>query len=76
MVYSPQIYENYQLQSGEGVSLLFVYIWLAGDVFNLAGAILAKLLPTMIILGAYVSDPYGRMNGILTVYNCRHRCTV
>ena len=56
-MYTPQIYENYQLKSGEGVSLLFVYIWLVGDFFNLAGAILANLLPTVIILGAYVSGP-------------------
>lgn len=53
VVYSPQIYENYLLQSGEGVSLLFVYIWLLGDAFNLAGAIIANLIPTIIILGAY-----------------------
>jgi hypothetical protein len=61
VVYSPQLYENYQLQSGEGVSVLFVYIWLLGDVFNLAGAVLGKLIPTIIILGAYVSapSPYG-----------------
>ncbi|KAF8554849.1 PQ-loop-domain-containing protein [Imleria badia] len=53
IVYSPQIIENYQLQSGEGLSLLFVYIWLLGDITNLCGAALAHLLPTMIILGVY-----------------------
>ncbi|KAF9077710.1 PQ loop repeat-domain-containing protein [Rhodocollybia butyracea] len=53
VVYSPQIYENYSLQSGEGLSIFFVYIWLIGDTTNLAGAILAGLLPTMILLGAY-----------------------
>lgn len=55
IVYSPQIIENYQLQSGEGLSLLFVYIWLLGDICNLCGAVLAHLLPTMIILGVYAS---------------------
>ena len=55
IVYSPQIIENYQLQSGEGLSLLFVYTWLLGDVCNLGGAALAHLLPTMIILGVYAS---------------------
>ncbi|KAF8835637.1 PQ-loop-domain-containing protein [Paxillus ammoniavirescens] len=53
LVYSPQIIENYQLQSGEGLSLLFIYTWLLGDLCNLVGAVMARLLPTVIILGAY-----------------------
>ncbi|GJE98492.1 PQ-loop repeat-containing protein [Phanerochaete sordida] len=53
VVYSPQIIENYQLKSGEGLSVFFVLIWLAGDLANLFGALLANLLPTIIILGAY-----------------------
>ncbi|TFK28046.1 PQ-loop-domain-containing protein [Coprinopsis marcescibilis] len=53
VVYSPQLYENYSLESGEGVSVLFVLIWLAGDILNLAGALLAGLLPTIIILAGY-----------------------
>lgn len=54
VVYSPQIIENYQLKSGEGLSVFFVLIWLAGDLANLFGALLAGLLPTIIILAAYV----------------------
>ncbi|KAL0580628.1 putative vacuolar membrane transporter [Marasmius crinis-equi] len=53
VVYTPQIYENYSLQSGEGLSVFFVLIWLAGDLCNVSGAILAHLLPTIIILGLY-----------------------
>ncbi|KAF8964378.1 PQ loop repeat-domain-containing protein [Flammula alnicola] len=53
VVYSPQIYENYTLQSGEGLSVLFVIIWLLGDLTNLAGALLAGLLPTVILLALY-----------------------
>ncbi|EIW81042.1 PQ-loop-domain-containing protein [Coniophora puteana RWD-64-598 SS2] len=53
IVYSPQIIETYQLQSGEGLSLLFVYIWLAGDLCNVIGAIMGGLLPTVVILGVY-----------------------
>ncbi|KAF8550061.1 hypothetical protein OG21DRAFT_1598970 [Imleria badia] len=53
IIYSPQIIENYQLQSGEGLSLPSVYTWLLGDLCNLCGAALAHLLPTMIIVGAY-----------------------
>ncbi|KAI0770483.1 PQ-loop-domain-containing protein [Fomes fomentarius] len=55
VVYSPQIVENYQLQSGEGLSVSFVLIWLIGDLCNLTGAAIAGLLPTIIILGAYYS---------------------
>lgn len=55
VVYSPQIHENYALQSGEGLSILFVLIWLAGDLCNLIGAVIAGLLPTIIILACYVS---------------------
>lgn len=54
-MYSPQLVENYQLQSGEGLSVLFVLIWLAGDLSNLFGAIFAGLLPTVKILATYVS---------------------
>lgn len=54
VVYSPQIFENYQEQSGEGLSVFFVLIWLTGDLTNLFGALLAGLLPTIIILAAYV----------------------
>ncbi len=54
VVYSPQIYENFSLKSGEGLSIAFVLIWLAGDLCNLVGAGLAGLLPTMIILAGYV----------------------
>ena len=42
------------LQSGEGLSVLFVVIWLLGDFSNLTGAIIAGLLPTVIILAVYV----------------------
>ena len=55
VVYSPQIYENYSLQSGEGLSILFVVIWLLGDACNLVGAIMGGLLPTVVLLGLYVS---------------------
>jgi uncharacterized protein with PQ loop repeat len=55
VVYSPQIIENYRLKSGEGLSVLFVVIWLVGDLLNFFGAILAKLLSTVIILAVYVS---------------------
>jgi len=54
-VYTPQIIENYQLKSGEGLSVFFVVTWLLGDLCNLAGAVMAKLQATMIILACYYS---------------------
>ena len=53
VVFVPQIYENFVRKSSEGLSLLFIVLWLAGDVFNLLGSVLQHLLPTMIILAAY-----------------------
>ncbi|PCH40224.1 PQ-loop-domain-containing protein [Wolfiporia cocos MD-104 SS10] len=55
IVYTPQIIENYQRKSGEGLSVLFVIIWLAGDLCNLVGALMAHLIPTVIILALYYS---------------------
>ena len=53
MVFSPQIFENFRRKSADGLSLLFLVIWLAGDVFNILGAVLQGVLPTMIILAVY-----------------------
>ncbi|KAI9676331.1 MAG: hypothetical protein M1817_000488 [Caeruleum heppii] len=53
VVFSPQIFENFRRGSAEGLSLLFIIVWLAGDVFNILGAILQGVLPTMTILAVY-----------------------
>lgn len=53
IVFAPQIYENFTRKSSEGLSLSFIVLWLAGDVFNVLGAILQGVLPTMIILAVY-----------------------
>lgn len=53
VVFSPQIIENFRRGSAEGLSIVFIIIWLAGDVFNILGAILQGVLPTMIILAVY-----------------------
>jgi len=53
MVQVAQIYENYRLGSGEGLSVFFVFIWLAGDSSNLLGAFWQGLLPTVTYLAAY-----------------------
>src|SRR5208282_1754909 len=61
VVFSPQIIENFRRRSGEGLSLSFLVIWLAGDVFNVLGAILQHVLPTMTILAIYCIWPLKRM---------------
>lgn len=55
VVYAPQIWENYQLKSGEGLSVAFIVLWLLGDLTGLAGSIMADLIPSVIILASYVS---------------------
>lgn len=53
IVFAPQIYENFRRRSSDGLSLTFVILWLAGDVFNVLGSVLQGVLPTMIILAVY-----------------------
>lgn len=53
VVFSPQIIENFRRGSADGLSIVFIIIWLAGDVFNILGAVLQGVLPTMIILAIY-----------------------
>ena len=53
VVFSPQIIENFRRSSADGLSLTFIVIWLLGDVFNILGAVLQGVLPTMIILAVY-----------------------
>ncbi|ODQ46865.1 hypothetical protein PICMEDRAFT_25062, partial [Pichia membranifaciens NRRL Y-2026] len=53
IVFAPQIYQNFARRSADGLSLLFVVLWLLGDIFNVIGAVLQGVLPTMIILAIY-----------------------
>ena len=53
VVFTPQIVENFRRSSADALSLTFIIIWLAGDVFNILGAILQGVLPTMVILAVY-----------------------
>lgn len=53
VVFSPQILENFRRQSAEGLSVVFIIVWLAGDVFNILGGVLQGILPTMLILAVY-----------------------
>ncbi|KAI4236581.1 MAG: hypothetical protein L6R40_006137 [Gallowayella cf. fulva] len=53
VVFSPQIIENFRRHSADGLSLIFIIIWLLGDIFNILGAVLQGVLPTMTILAVY-----------------------
>ncbi|KAI5868172.1 PQ-loop-domain-containing protein [Durotheca rogersii] len=53
VVFSPQIVENFRRGSAEGLSVPFVALWLLGDVFNIIGALLQRVLPTMVVLAVY-----------------------
>lgn len=49
----PQLIENYQMGSADGVSLWFLAVWFLGDITNLLGALWADLVPTVIALAVY-----------------------
>lgn len=49
----PQLIENYQQGHADGISLTFLFIWFIGDMTNLAGALWAGLVPTVIALAVY-----------------------
>lgn len=49
----PQLIENYKQGSADGISLTFLIVWFIGDITNLAGAIWAGLVPTVIALAVY-----------------------
>ncbi|KAF1964979.1 PQ-loop-domain-containing protein [Bimuria novae-zelandiae CBS 107.79] len=49
----PQLIENYRQSSADGISLAFLTVWFIGDVTNLAGALWAQLVPTVIALAIY-----------------------
>ena len=53
VVFSPQIFENFRRSSADGLSVIFVIVWLLGDVFNVIGAVLQGVIPTMTILAVY-----------------------
>ncbi|KAI5786464.1 PQ loop repeat-domain-containing protein [Peziza echinospora] len=53
IVFSPQIIVNFRRGSADGLSLVFLAVWLLGDVFNVLGAVLQGVLPTMVILAVY-----------------------
>ncbi|KAH3687298.1 hypothetical protein WICPIJ_001721 [Wickerhamomyces pijperi] len=49
----PQCYEIYQTKSVEGISPLFIGLWIVGDVSNLIGCILTNQLFFQYVIAAY-----------------------
>ncbi|KAG5987094.1 hypothetical protein E4U54_005142 [Claviceps lovelessii] len=48
IVFTPQLIANWKSGSADALSIQFVIVWLIGDVFNIAGAALQGVLPTMV----------------------------
>lgn len=49
----PQLVEQWRLKTVEGISPIFLICWATGDVFNLAGALWAGLLPEVILIACW-----------------------
>lgn len=69
----PQLTENYTQGHADGISLTFLFIWFVGDVTNLAGAIWAGLVPTVIALGAFFCVSDGVLIGQCLYYKALKR---
>ncbi|XXH02697.1 glycoside hydrolase 3 protein [Hypoxylon texense] len=54
----PQLITNYKAQSADGLSMVFLAVWLFGDIANLSGALVTGLAPTATALAGYfcISD--------------------
>jgi len=69
----PQLIENYQQGSADGISLSFLVIWFVGDVTNLAGALWAGLVPTVTALAVYFCAADAVLIGQCLYYNALNR---
>jgi hypothetical protein len=68
----PQLIENYKSGSADGISLAFLIVWFIGDITNLAGALWAHLVPTVIALAIYFSFADIVSRAMCTL----HKCTI
>ncbi|KAK5112881.1 hypothetical protein LTR85_011108 [Meristemomyces frigidus] len=69
----PQLYENYTNGNAEGISVAFLVIWFIGDVTNLAGALWAGLVPTVVALAVYFCAADAVMLGQVFYYRFANR---
>ncbi|GME71293.1 unnamed protein product [[Candida] boidinii] len=49
----PQLIEQWRFKSADGISIQFLIMWFLGDIFNLMGALLAGLLPQVVLLAVW-----------------------
>lgn len=49
----PQLIEQWRLKSADGIAIGFISIWFFGDLFNLVGAVWARLLPEVVFLAVW-----------------------
>ena len=69
----PQLIENYRNGSAEAISLAFIFVWFLGDVCNLAGALWAGLVPTVIAIAVYFCIADGVLIGQCLYYHIKNQ---
>lgn len=66
--------ENYKSGSADGISLAFLIVWFIGDITNLAGALWAGLVPTVIALAIYFSFADIVSRTMCIIHNSQYAC--
>lgn len=69
----PQLIENYRNGNAEAISLLFVFVWFVGDIANLAGGLLAGLVPVIVAIAVYFCIADGVLIAQCLYYKARTR---
>jgi uncharacterized protein with PQ loop repeat len=65
----PQLIENHTNGHADGISMTFLFIWVAGDILSLAGGLWAELVPTVIALAIYFCFADGALIAQCVYYN-------
>jgi uncharacterized protein with PQ loop repeat len=68
----PQLIENYRNGNAEAISLLFVFVWFVGDIANLAGGLLAGLVPVIVAIAVYFCIADGVLIAQCLYYKARN----
>ncbi|KAJ5184689.1 hypothetical protein N7491_007442 [Penicillium cf. griseofulvum] len=68
----PQLIENYRNGNAEAISLLFVTVWLIGDIANLVGGLLAGLVPVIVAIAVYFCIADGVLIAQCVYYKVRN----
>ncbi|KAJ5834380.1 hypothetical protein N7447_000406 [Penicillium robsamsonii] len=68
----PQLIENYRNGNAEAISLLFISVWLIGDIANLAGGLLAGLVPVIVAIAVYFCIADGVLIAQCVYYKVRN----